>query len=173
VFPGCVEGIAIAAELQRRIMHKGLRQMSDLEKLISSQTQKSYGPKEPNTNSRQIKFGKLPKATSSAKVTGPCGETMEIHLEIQEDEIVDGSFVTDGCGPSKACGFVAVMLAIGRNLDDAAMIEGDTILDMFEDLPEDHHHCAYLAAATLQTAIHNHVAGPRHRHHLATPTAEE
>jgi len=163
----------MAAELQRRIMHKGLRQMSDLEKLISSQTQKSYGPKEPNTNPRQIKFGKLPKATSSAKVTGPCGETMEIHLEIQEDEIVDGSFVTDGCGPSKACGFLAVMLAIGRNLDDAAMIEGDTILDMIEDLPEDHHHCAYLAAATLQTAIHNHVAAPRHRHHLATPTAEE
>jgi len=163
----------MAAELQRRIMHKGLRQMSDLEKLISSQTQKSYGPKESNANPRQIKFGKLPKATSSAKVTGPCGETMEIHLEIQEDEIVDGSFVTDGCGPSKACGFLAVMLAIGRNLDDAAMIEGDTILDMIEDLPEDHHHCAYLAAATLQTAIHNHVAAPRHRHHLATPTAEE
>jgi NifU-like protein involved in Fe-S cluster formation len=66
------------------------------------------------------------------------------------------------------CGTVALTLAIGKNLDDAAMIEGDTLLGIIENLPEDHHHCAYLAAATLQTAIHNYLAEPMHRHHLGT-----
>jgi nitrogen fixation protein NifU and related proteins len=141
--------------------------MSELGNLISNQTRKSYGGKEPEANSRSIKFGRLPEATSSARVTGPCGETMEIYLQIEGEEIKDGSFFTDGCGASRLCGALALILAIGKNLDDAAMVEGDTLLDMIENLPEDHRHCAYLAAGTLQTALHNYVAAPEHRHHLA------
>jgi len=146
--------------------------MNELGNLISNLTRKSYGSKAPEATLRSVKFGRWPEATSSAKVTGPCGETMEIYLQIDGEEIKDGLFYTDGCGASKVCGALAVVLAIGRNLDEAAMIEGDTLLGMIEDLPEDHHHCAYLAAATLRTAIHNYVAPPEHRHHLAVPSPE-
>jgi nitrogen fixation protein NifU and related proteins len=146
--------------------------MSDLENLISNLTHKSYGSKDSETNSRQVKFGRLPEATASARVIGPCGETMEIYLQIDGEEIKDGSFFTDGCGASRFCGSLALMLAIGKNLDDAAMIEGDTLLGMIENLPEDHQHCAHLAAGTLQTALHNYVALPEHRHHLAVPSPE-
>jgi nitrogen fixation protein NifU and related proteins len=154
------------------ILHKGLRQMSELEKMISKLTHKSYGSRDEETSSGKIKFGVLPHATSSARVTGPCGETMEIYLQIDGEEIKDGSFFTDGCGASRLCGSLALMLAIGNNLDDAAMIEGDTLLGMIENLPEDHRHCAYLAAGTLQTALHNYVAEPEHRHHSATDSRE-
>ena len=146
--------------------------MSELEKQIGRLTHKSYGTREVGTSQRKIKFGRLAEATSSAKVTGPCGETMEIYLQIDGEKIKDGSFFTDGCGASVLCGTVALMLAIGKNLDDAAMIEGDTLLSMIKNLPEDHHHCADLAAGTLQTALHNYVAEPRHRHHLATTSPE-
>jgi nitrogen fixation protein NifU and related proteins len=146
--------------------------MSELEKLISNLTHKSYGSREARTSQRSIKFGSLPEATSSARVTGPCGETMEIYLQIEGEEIKDGSFFTDGCGASRLCGSLALMLAIGQNLDDAAMIEGDTLLGMIENLPEDHHHCAHLAAGALQTALHNYVAAPLHRHHLPAPSPE-
>jgi nitrogen fixation protein NifU and related proteins len=146
--------------------------MSELENLISKLTHKSYGSRYEETSQRKIKFGRLPEATSSARVTGPCGETMEIYLLIDGEKIKDGSFFTDGCGASMLCGTVVLMLAIGKNLDDAAMIEGDTLLDMIDNLPEDHRHCAYLAAGTLQTALHNYVAEPLHRHHLATTSPE-
>ena len=146
--------------------------MSELENLISNLTHKSYGSKEPETNSQSIKFGRLPEATSSARVNGPCGETMEIYLLIEGEEIKDGSFFTDGCGASRLCGALALMLAIGKNLDDAAMVEGDTLLGMVENLPEDHQHCAHLAAGTLQTALHNYVALPEHRHHLPVSSPE-
>lgn len=147
--------------------------MSELGNLISNQTQKSYGSKEPEKTSPSIKFGRLPEATSSARVTGPCGETMEIYLQIDGEEIKDGSFYTDGCGASRLCGALALILAIGKNLDEAAAVEGDTLLDMIENLPEDHRHCAYLAAGTLQTAVHNYVAPPEHRHHLAVLSSED
>jgi nitrogen fixation protein NifU and related proteins len=153
-------------------MHKGSQQMSGLENLISNLTHKSYGKREAETSQGKVKFGRLPEATSSARVTGPCGETMEIYLQIEGEEIKDGSFFTDGCGASRLCGSLALMLAIGKNLDDAAMVEGDTLLDMIENLPEDHRHCAYLAAGTLQMALHNYVAAPDHRHHLAVPSSE-
>jgi nitrogen fixation protein NifU and related proteins len=163
----------VTAELQWGIVHKGSRQMSELEKLISNLTHKSYGSRNAETGPRQVKFGRLPEATTSARVTGPCGETMEIYLQIEGEEIRDGSFFTDGCGASRLCGSLALMLAIGNNLDDAAMIEGDTLLGMIENLPEDHRHCATLAAGTLQTALHNYVAEPEHRHHLALPSLQK
>ena len=146
--------------------------MSELGDLISIQTQKSYGNKEPKKTSPSIKFGRLPGATASARVTGPCGETMEIYLQIEGEEIKDGSFLTDGCGASRLCGALALILAIGKNLDEAAMVEGDTLLGMIENLPDDHRHCAYLAAGTLQTALHNYVAVPEHRHHLTAAAPE-
>jgi nitrogen fixation NifU-like protein len=95
--------------------------MSELEKLIGNLTHKSYGSKDREMNSRPIKFGRLPEATASARVTGPCGETVEFYLHIEGEEIKDGSFFTDGCGASKLCGSLALMLAIGKNLDGAAM----------------------------------------------------
>jgi nitrogen fixation protein NifU and related proteins len=144
--------------------------MSEFEKQISKLTHKSYGSRDAETSRRKISFGRLPLANSSARVTGPCGETMEIYLQIDGEEIKDGSFFTDGCGASVLCGTVALMLAIGKNLDDAAMIEGDALLEMIKNLPEDHHHCAYLAAGTLQTALHNYVAKPEFSHHLAAPS---
>jgi nitrogen fixation protein NifU and related proteins len=153
-------------------LHKGSRKMSELEKLIGKLTHKSYRSKEAETSQGKIKFGRWPEATSSARVTGPCGETMEIYLQIDGEQIEDGSFFTDGCGASKLCGAVALRLVIGKNLDEAAMIEGDTLLGMIENLPEDHRHCAYLAAGTLQTALHNYVARPARRHHLAVASRD-
>jgi nitrogen fixation protein NifU and related proteins len=146
--------------------------MSEMEELVSKLTHKSYRSREAETSQRKIKFGRLPEAASSAKVTGPCGETMEMYLQIDGEKIKDGSFFTDGCGASVLCGTVALMLAIGKSLDDAATIEGDTLLGIIENLPEDHHHCAHLAAGTLQTALHNYVAEPKHRHHLPTTSPE-
>ena len=154
-------------------MRKRSRQASELEKMVSNVTHKSYGLKEEEPPSNHVRFGDLPGATSSARVTGPCGETMEIYLQIEEEEIVDGSFFTNGCGASVACGTVALLLALGKNLDEAASIEADTLLDIIENLPEDHLHCATLAAGTLQTAIHNYFAKPEHRHHLVAPQPKE
>lgn len=154
-------------------MQKRSRQAEELEELISGVTHKSYGTKDVEPTSHYVRFGSFPGATSSARVTGPCGETMEIYLQIDGDKIKDGSFFTNGCGASMACGTVAVMLAMGKSLDEAVEIEADTLMELIDNLPEDHLHCVTLAVATLQTAIHNHFAKPEHRHHLAAPLPEE
>lgn len=147
--------------------------MKELEGQIRRLTAKSYHVKKSESPVSTIQhFGRMPGATSSARITGPCGETMEIYLKIADDCIRDISFFTDGCGASLVCGAVAVDLAKGRSIDQAILVEGDTILAALPELPDDHHHCAHLAAQTLQTAIHNYVALPEHRHHLAAPPGD-
>mgnify|MGYP001574639278 FL=1 len=96
----------------------------------------------------------MTNASSVGRVTGPCGDTMEIYLQLYDDLIQNASFFTDGCASSVACGSVAAELATGMEFDEAGLIGGDTILDVLKGLPEEEHHCAYLAAEALQVAIH-------------------
>jgi nitrogen fixation NifU-like protein len=93
-------------------------------------------------------------ASSVGRITGPCGDTMEIYLRLDDDLIQEASFFTDGCGSSVACGSVAAELATGKKFDEACLIGGDTILEILNGLPEEENHCAYLAAEALQVAIH-------------------
>ena len=75
-------------------------------------------------------------------------------LRIGNDQIRDASFFTDGCGASVACGSVAAELAINKDIDEAALIGGDSILQVLRQLPDEERHCAFLAAEALQAAIH-------------------
>ena len=100
-------------------------------------------------------MGRLPEASGTAKIRGQCGDTMEMYLRIEGDRILEARFFTDGCETSVACGLVAANLATGKEIGQAALIGGDTILDVLNGLVEKKRHCAYLAAETLQAAIHD------------------
>jgi nitrogen fixation protein NifU and related proteins len=89
------------------------------------------------------------------KITGTCGETMEIFLRIEGEHIKEATFYTDGCEFSRMCGALTAALAKDRNIDDAVLIGGDTILMLIENLPQDEKHCAFLAAEALHAAIHD------------------
>ena len=99
-------------------------------------------------------MGKMTDASAVGRITGTCGDSMEIYLRMENDHIQRASFLTNGCGTSVACGSMAVELATGRQMDDALCIGGDTILEAPGGLPEEERHCAYLAAETLLAAIH-------------------
>ena len=99
-------------------------------------------------------MGRMTDASYVGRITGTCGDTMQIYLQLKGDRIQKASFFTDGCGSSVACGSVAAELATGKEFDEAGLIGGDTILDILKGLPEEEHHCAYLAAETLHVALH-------------------
>lgn len=98
-------------------------------------------------------FGPLDAWDGHARITGPCGDTMEFWLKIEEGRVVRASFITDGCGPSRAAGSMATELATGKLVKEAARIEQKDILHGLGGLPKDAEHCALLAANTLKAAI--------------------
>ena len=125
-----------------------------LQEQIFEETREIYG-EEVLSRWQEPKFmGRMTDASSVGRITGNCGDRMEIYLRIKDDSIEEATFFTDGCGSSVACGSVIAELATGKDLEKAAQIGGDTVLMVLGGLPEEESHCAFLAAETLMTAIH-------------------
>ena len=108
-------------------------------------------------------MGKLDDFNGHAKITGPCGDTMEFWLKIQDDKIKIVSFITDGCGPSLASGSMTTCLAEGRSVEEAQSINQQDVLKALEGLPKDHEHCALLATNTLRAACENYLSNQKER----------
>jgi len=89
----------------------------------------------------------------SARITGSCGDTMEIRLKFRGGRVVKASQWTDGCAYSFNCVCSAADLAKGKCPDEIADIDADLIQRSVGGLPSDHLHCARLAEETLQTAL--------------------
>ncbi|MBN2406328.1 MAG: iron-sulfur cluster assembly scaffold protein [Elusimicrobia bacterium] len=88
-----------------------------------------------------------------ARIKGPCGDTMEVYIRVEDGRISEASFRTDGCEPSIAAGGMAAELATGTGLAEAAGISRDDILTALGRIPQENHHCALLASNTLRKAV--------------------
>ena len=101
--------------------------------------------------------GDIEEYSSLANYTGPCGDSMQIWLKVEDDKITDVSFMTDGCGTTIASGSMITELARGKSLDDARKLDQKTVLEELGGLPEESEHCALLAERTLKQAIDDYV----------------
>jgi nitrogen fixation NifU-like protein len=88
-----------------------------------------------------------------ARITGRCGDTMELCLKFRNDRVVETSHWTDGCAYSLNCAWIAADLAKGKTPDEIIEIDADRIQASIGGLPKDQIHCAELAAETLQAAL--------------------
>jgi len=88
-----------------------------------------------------------------ARITGPCGDTMEIYLKVDSGVIIDASFQTDGCSPSQASGGMVAKMTKGKSIAEIKELTAQDILDALGGLPEESEHCALLAADTLKEAL--------------------
>ena len=97
--------------------------------------------------------GELETPSGAARVTGPCGDTLQIHIKVEENKIVDCKFITDGCGASMACGSVVTELAKGKTIEEALRVDEKDVLSVLGGLPEENVHCSVLAVDTLRAAL--------------------
>lgn len=107
-----------------------------------------YGTKSPN-------MGPMAEPDGYAKVTGPCGDTVEMFLRINKGRIEEARYTTDGCVSSRAACSAATLLVKGKTVPSGQLINPDEILDHLNGLPEESVHCAKLASITLQEAVKN------------------
>jgi len=98
-------------------------------------------------------FGPLRDANGNARITGPCGDTMEFWLRVEDGRIAQATFTTDGCEHSLTAGSMAARLVVGKTPGEAMRIEQKDVLEAVGSLPEESRHCALLAANTLKAAV--------------------
>lgn len=87
-----------------------------------------------------------------ARITGTCGDTMEIALKFNGDRVERTHQWTNGCTISKICVESAAALARGKTAAQIQKITIEAIMEKTGTLPETHVHCAQLALTTLHAA---------------------
>ncbi|MBC2711824.1 MAG: iron-sulfur cluster assembly scaffold protein [Desulfosarcina sp.] len=136
--------------------------VENLQEQIFDETREAFGEAGFQRWRNPLYRGPMDAPDSHARVTGECGDTMEIFLKFENDRVCDAAYLTDGCGSSTVCGSFAAEMAIGRTPDELLEITGDAILEKIGRFPEEDHHCAFLAAETLQEALNQYmVAGQK------------
>jgi nitrogen fixation NifU-like protein len=98
-------------------------------------------------------MGRPERADGRARFTGPCGDTMEIWIEVKEGVLKRARFESDGCLATIACGSMVTELAGDKPLLEALEIGQTDVLEALDGLPTDSEHCALLAVTTLKLAI--------------------
>jgi nitrogen fixation NifU-like protein len=127
--------------------------VQDLQKKILDDIKKQYSPIVIKHWQNPKNWGIMHNASGYGKITGPCGDTMEISIKVEDSVIKKCTFDTDGCGTTIACGSIIAEMATGISLVEAKKIDQRYVLDYCGGLPPDSVHCALLAASTFQAAI--------------------
>jgi nitrogen fixation protein NifU and related proteins len=120
---------------------------------VIGQLRSVYTDKTINMFLRTKDNRKIDSPDGFARVTGSCGDTMEIFLKVDKGVISDSSFQTDGCNPSKASGGMVAYMVRGKSIDIVQRLTPEDILDELGGLPEENEHCASLAVDTLKKAL--------------------
>ena len=103
--------------------------------------------------------GRMADADGSGVINGPCGDTMEIYLKARDGRITETTFMTDGCGPTIACGSRLTKMVKGRSVEEAGKVADTDLIEALGGLPEENLHCAKLAVDTLQKALEQYYEG--------------
>jgi nitrogen fixation NifU-like protein len=127
--------------------------VDELQEQIYDEARKTYGEKGFQRWRQPRYMGRMQNFDASARITGTCGDTMEIYLKFAHDRVESASFFTDGCAASVICGSVAAEFALDKDPDALSDISGDALVDEIGRLPQKDRHCADLAAATVQEAV--------------------
>ena len=101
--------------------------------------------------------GRMTDADGYGRVTGNCGDTIEIFLKIVDDHVAAASFTTTGCASSGLCGSFAAELATGRSVEQLFDMKGEEVLAYIGTFPESERHCAFLAVASLHEAANDYL----------------
>ena len=130
----------------------------EFEQLIRAEMRKVYSETTIDHAMNPRNLGDTEDADGFAKVTGPCGDTMEIWLRVNSGTIAEASFLTDGCGTTIASGSMVTEMIKGKSVSEARKISQHDVLSALGGLPNESKHCALLAANTLKEAIRDYLA---------------
>jgi nitrogen fixation NifU-like protein len=98
-------------------------------------------------------IGKIDDPDSYVRVTGVCGDTIEMYLSVESGKIINIKFFTNGCGATIACSSYTTRISKGKSIESAFKIKPKDIDNYFEGLPDEHKHCAKLAVITLKAVL--------------------
>jgi nitrogen fixation NifU-like protein len=86
-------------------------------------------------------------------IHGCCGDTMEIYLWLDGEQIAGATFMTDGHESAIACANVLCKMVCGLSRAEAGRIKPEDVIAALDGLPPAKVHCATLVVNTLRKAL--------------------
>jgi nitrogen fixation NifU-like protein len=135
------------------------RMVEEIQRQIIEDEQATYSQKVIEEYYNPKNLGRMSDPDTVGIVHGWCGDTMEIYLKMNGSRVEEAMFMTDGCGPTVACGSKLTTMVHGMSLGEARQIEPADLVTALDGLPEESLHCAELAVKTLRGAISHYKGG--------------
>jgi len=129
------------------------RLVADLQQEVNEQARSVYSAKLIDEAYHPSHIGRMDAPDAYGRSMGWCGDMMEFYLQLDGERIKAAKFMTDGCGPTIACGNTLARMVEGLTLEEAGDVTPEQIAEALDGLPAEHFHCAELAVSTLLNAI--------------------
>ena len=112
-----------------------------------------YSDRAINYFINKVNVGEIESPSASFPYTGPCGDTMQVQLKIDNGRITEARFQAIGCAGSYSAGSALMKMIKGKTLEQAEEISEEQILDHLGNIPPQKIHCVCLAKRTLAQTI--------------------
>ena len=96
---------------------------------------------------------KLESPDGVASRTGVCGDTITMYIAVADNRLTGLTYELSGCIHTNACCNALAEMVLGQTIDRCWKIVPEDIINDLQTLPEDHYHCAELAAGTFFLAL--------------------
>jgi nitrogen fixation NifU-like protein len=134
-------------------------QKDDIYRMLS---ESGYSDKAIDYFNDKKNIGVLEGADQVTDLTGPCGDSMKISMNIEGNEISDAKIQVLGCPGAVASGCAVIGLAKGKTVEEAGSIDLEALYKELEKLPDQKIHCARLAIKTLHKALEDYQSKKAH-----------
>jgi NifU-like protein involved in Fe-S cluster formation len=113
-----------------------------------------YSEKAIKLYAEKVNVGVIESPDIVETYAGPCGDVIKLHLEVNENGVIqDAKFHYLGCPGSAASASAMTNLVKGKTIEEAKKLTEDDILKELGGLPKPKLDCPKLAIATLQKVI--------------------
>jgi len=120
---------------------------------ISLLKRSGYSDKAIDYFINKVNVGGIEKPSASFAYTGPCGDSMEFQIRIDDGRIMEAKFQAIGCAGSYTAGSALTEMIKGKTLDEAEGITAEEVVRHLGGIPISKVHCTCLAKRTLEKAI--------------------
>jgi nitrogen fixation NifU-like protein len=107
--------------------------MSEMQHLLK---ESGYSDKAIEYYQNKVNVGELSEPDAYAVYTGPCGDTMEIFLNVEDDVIKEAKFQAIGCAGAFSSGSALTEMIIGMTLEEAEKIDEEEMQKAIKDYKE-------------------------------------
>ncbi len=98
--------------------------------------------------------GEMENPDGAGEAQNPvCGDTMRLFIKVENERVVDASFLTFGCGAAIASSSVTTEMIKGKTIGEILQISDRMIVEALGGLPASKIHCSVLSEKAIKAAV--------------------